>query len=75
MVRRIRRGDFIIEQAGEDEADAGAAGAADVGEDLLERGDGHGDEVAQDDDRGRDGGEAGIAHTVAAGWDAGFGRG
>ena len=40
---RVGARDLVVEQAGQDEADARAAGAADVGEDGFEARDGHRD--------------------------------
>lgn len=60
----IRGGDLVVEESGEDEADARAAGATDVGEHGFEGGHGHGDDEAEDDNHSGDGGEAYVAHLV-----------
>lgn len=65
-MRRVGRGDLVEEKPGKDEADAGAAGAADVGEHFGEGFDGDGDNVAKDYDDCCDDGEAGFAHGVVA---------
>lgn len=64
VMRGIRRGNFVVEQAGQDEADGGAAGATDIGKDFLKRRHGHGDDVAKYDNDGTDDGEADVAHVT-----------
>lgn len=54
MMWRLRVRDFVVKQTGQDEANGCAARAADISEDFLEGGDGHGDNVGENDD---DGGE------------------
>lgn len=65
MMRRIWRGNFVVEQSRQDEADARATRAPNICEHFLERGNGHSDDVAEDDDGGGYGGKPGLTHTVA----------
>lgn len=65
LMRTIRVTDLIVEQARQDKADARAARAADVSEDSSEVGNGHGDDVAEDNDDGRDDCEADFGDAVA----------
>ena len=59
---RVGSRDLVVEQAGEDEGDGRATRGADIGQDGLQTGDGHSDDIAQDDDGRRDDREPGIAH-------------
>jgi hypothetical protein len=65
VVRRVRVGDLVVEEARQDEGDGGGAGAADVGEDEGERGDGHGGDEGEDDEDCGHNGEAHVAHFLA----------
>lgn len=65
VVRGVRVGDLVVEEARQDEGDGGGACAADVGEDEGERGDGHGGDEGEDDENGGHNGEAHIAHFLA----------
>jgi len=64
--RRVGRGDLVVKQPWQNEADARAPSAADVGKHLLKRGNAHGDDVSQDDDDGCDGGETHVAHFIVS---------
>ena len=59
--------DLVVEEAGQDEAYARAAGASHVREHAVEACDCHGDDVAEDDDGGCYGSEARFANGLNAG--------
>lgn len=69
VVRRVWIRDLVVEQPGEDEGDGGGTGGADVREDLLQRGNGHGGDEGEDDEDGRYDCEPQVAHffRLAAG--------
>lgn len=64
MVGRIGRGDLVIEQSGENEADAGASCAADIGKNGLQGRHSHGHNVAQDKDGSRNDRESEVTHRL-----------
>lgn len=55
---RVWVGDFVVEEAREDEGDAGRPCAADVSEDAIEAAEGDGGGVAEEEEAGGEEGEA-----------------